>query len=205
MNRHSHEFPHIEIPEQFHSIMFSDVSCKNDCCPSFVFSDSVLDDEHEIKVWVDHEDFGQRKSMAEKQFTVFRQTAIFPPELIFETDDLNEFFHWGLKSMHFEMLLLSKFKIIHRSHDEIGILNKLPNPGGLDEELFQLIHHKNVFVLIKSDGYIELREFVNGEDREVDRKYRNTNLIEVLHKIDRCKDCGKLFFEKGCEVCNAKN
>ena len=50
-----------------------------------------------------------------------------------------------------------------------------------------------------------MREFVNGEDREVNRNYRNTNLIEVLHKVDRCKDCEKLFFEKGCEVCNERN
>lgn len=214
MNRHSKEFPDIDVPEHFHSNIFHDTSWKADDLPSFVFKDSVLDDEHSLKVWIDNEDPEPRKLgisegsiVITKRFTVVRQSGIFVPQIIYESDDLNEFFHWALQSLHFEMALLARMKIIFRACHEIGLLNQLPNPVKLhvQEELFQLIHHKNVFVLIKSDGYIELREFVNGEDREVDRNYRNTNLIEVLHKVDRCKDCGKMLFENECEECNESN
>ncbi len=208
MNRHSEEFPDIDVPEHFHSGMFEDVSWCKDCCPSFVFKDSKLDDGHCLRVFVDHEDPVQRRlflSQSTKRYTAVRESEIFESQTIFETDDLQEFFKWGFKSMEYEMNVLARLKIIYKAHSDIGILSRLENPDGCEEEMFQLCHQKSVFILVTHGGHMELREFVNGEDREVDRKYRNNNLIKVLHKINRCKGCGKLLFENECEECNEEN
>ena len=135
MNQHEKLFPHIDVPEHFQGNMFFDTSTKIDEIPSFVFRDSVLDDEHSLKVWIDQENpeqrdlgIGEGSIVIKKRFTVVRESGIFVPVLIYESDDLHEFFHWALKSMHFEMALLARMKIVFRACHEIGLLKQMPNP-----------------------------------------------------------------------------
>lgn len=96
---HKTEFPDVQVPEQFHSLMFDDISLANNCdCPTFILRDSVLDDHHYIKVLVDS--IGVR-------FRAIRHSANFEPELICEADTVRGFFLWLLKSISQEKEILS--------------------------------------------------------------------------------------------------
>jgi hypothetical protein len=207
---HEENFPEIKVPDHFKTGMFRDVSWGNDCCPCFVLYDSVLDDEHEILVWIEHEDIEERESMNPKRFTVCRKTSMFDPQTIFETNHLNSLFEWLLNSFNFELGILTRMKTIHYA-DEIGYLSSLPQIEN-DVEMFRVVGVQRLFVSMSSNGYIELREFTNGNEfnfhYEVDRKFRNQRLVDALPNLGRCEECLKVIFNDSnlkCEDCNAKN
>ena len=199
---HEENFPEINVPNHFKTTMFNDVSWQNDSCPCFVLSESILDDEHEIAVWIDHENPSMRE-INKKRFTVVRRTAFFEPQVIFETNYLNNLFEWLLGSFTFEIGILTRLKTVFYG-DEIGFLTLIPNADD-DVEMFRVNSLQSVFVCVTACGFIELREFILGEDQEIDRKFRNQKLIDVLPKINRCGNCLRVFFNDETNVCEDCN
>jgi|TARA_R110000796_G_scaffold214631_1_gene330564 hypothetical protein len=179
--------------------MFEDCSWKNDCCPSFLISDSILDEEHSIKIWVDHIDPDQRESGSLKRFCAVMETAFDDFEELFSSDDLNEFFLWLLTSFGFEKRKLIRFKSIFDLFQN-GVVNHVPNPAGLSEEMFNFQNDKDLFLVVTSCGFFELRQFIDGQDFEVNRKLRNQLLIDNISNYSRCQKCNKIFFPShgGC-------
>ena len=202
---HKENFPEINVPDHFKTGMFRDVSWGNDACPCFVLSDSVLDENHEIGVWIDHQNPSERE-INKKRFTVVRKTGMFEPQIIFETNYIANLFEYLLQSFNFELGILTRFKTIDYA-DEIGWLASLPQIEN-DIEMFRVVGLERLFVTVSTCGYIELREFINGKDYEVDRRYRNQNLLECLPTLGRCEKCLKVIFDDSnskCEDCNEKN
>lgn len=113
---HKIEFPNVQVPEQFHSLMFDDISLANNCdCPTFILQDSVLDDHHYITVLVDS--IGVR-------FRAIRHSAYFEPELICEADTVRGFFLWLLKSISKEKKILSeKQKLFLKLENQTNVAN----------------------------------------------------------------------------------
>ena len=200
---HEDNFPEIKVPDHFKTSMFKDVSWHNDSCPCFVLSESVLDDEHEIVVWIDHENPSQRE-INKKRFTVVRRTAFFEPQIIFESNYLNNIFEWLLNSFNFEIGILTRFKTVYYGN-EIGFLGWLPKVDN-DIEMFRVVGLERVFLVVTECGYIELREFFKDDvdsDREINRKFRNQRLIDSLPNLGRCDKCLKVFFSNSnCENCH---
>ena len=200
---HKENFPEINVPDHFKTSMFRDVSWGNDSCPYFVLSDSVLDENHEIGVWIDHENPSERE-INKKRFTVVRRTGLFEPQTIFETNYISNLFEYLLQSFNFELGILTRIKTIHYAAD-ICWLAPLPQIKN-DIEMFRIVGLERLFVTVSACGYSELREFINGKDYEVDRKFRNQNLLDSLPTLCRCEECLKVIFDDSnlkCEDCNA--
>ena len=184
---HKTEFPNVQVPAQFHSYMFDDISLANNCeCPTFILRDSVLDDHHYITVLVDS--IGVR-------FRAIRKTAYFESELIFEADTIRGFFLLLLKSIEIEKRILTRIQKVFYLDDTCGLLSTLDKTESIQR--LRIIGFKRIFFSLTSCGFLELRELKNSGSVEVDRKFRNDLLLENLENIESCLDCEKFYFKNG--------
>lgn len=199
---HKNYFSDFKVPEQFDSLMFFDCSWGNDCCPSFVIKDSMIGEECSIKVWVDHVEPDQRESGSLKRYSIVRETPFFESQTLFQTDDMKEVFSWILINNRVEKTILKNINQIYELLDK-GLLHQYTY-GGFGEQLFKIKSLPTSLIVLMFDGYIEMREMIDGQDVEVNRNYRCTKMIENLPFFRRCRNCEKLTFNE-CEKCHETN
>ena len=67
-------------------------------------------------------------------------------------------------------------------------------------EWYDFENDKDLFLVVTSCGFFELRQFIDGQDFEVNRKLRNQLLIDNISNYSRCQKCNKIFFPShgGC-------
>jgi|TARA_R110000787_G_scaffold121192_1_gene232087 hypothetical protein len=199
---HSTIFPEFDVPAQFDSPMFFDCSWGNDCCPSFVIKDSMIGDECSIKIWVDHVDLEQRESGSLKRFSLVRETPFFAPQTLLETDNMKQLFVWILTQNRTEKTILKNVNHIGDLWGK-GVLHQYTY-GEFGEQLFKIKSFPTSLIVLTFEGYLELREMIDGQDVEVNRNYRCSKMIDNLPNLNRCQTCEKLSFNQ-CEKCNETN
>ena len=198
---HKNYFPDFKVPAQFDSSMFFDCSWGNDCCPSFIIKDSMIGEECSLKIWVDHVEPDQREFYL-KRYSIARETPFFDPQTLLETDDMKQVFLWLLQNVASEKTILKNINQIYELVDK-GLLHQYTY-GGFGEQLFKIKSLPTSLIVLMFDGYIEMREMIDGQDVEVSRNYRCTKMITNLPFFRRCGDCQKLTFHD-CEKCHETN
>jgi hypothetical protein len=206
---HKKYFSDFKVPKQFESEMFYDASWGNDCCPSFIIKDTILEtfcsssEDFAIKVWVDHYDSFARESENPKRYSIVRETPFFDDEKLFETDSLNAVFLWIVKSIDQEKRTIATMHEIYRLTEEVGFLHQYTY-GEFGEQLFKIKSLPTSLLVLTENGYVEMRQNREGQDYEVDRNYRCTKVMENIQNLNQCTICGKLTFYE-CEKCHETN
>ena len=199
---HKNYFSEFDVPTQFDSSMFFDCSWGNDCCPSFVIKDSMIGDECSIKIWVDHVDLEQRESGSLKRYSIVRETPFFESQTLLQTDDMKEIFSWILINNRVQLAILKSINQIYELLDK-GLIHQYTY-GEFGEQLFKIKSFPTSLIVLTFEGYLELREMIDGQDVEVNRNYRCSKMIDNLPNLNRCQTCEKLSFNE-CEKCNETN
>jgi len=197
-------FDDYQVPDLFlESKMFEDISRKNDACPSFALVGSVLDDDHFLKVWVEHKDVDLREAMT-CRFAITRCCSLFDEKTIFECNSVHDFLPFLIAHFAGEMSMLNRiFRIyqVSKTNELFSLIGPSASyPACSAEHLFRFLNMPNVFLLLTNDGYLECRKFTAGEDSEVDRRFRNQVLLDNLKHLQKCLSCEQVSFSS----CNCK-